>query len=268
MGTGGSRRLPVNPLLEASAPLVIGHRGAAAEAPENTLPSFSRALEREADALELDVHVTADGVPVVIHDATLERTTDRTGPVAAVTLKQLGHADAGARFTPDGGRTFPWRGRGVTVPTLAEVLAATKQTPLIVEVKDPAGAGAVRAVLERQRARQRCVLGSFHAAALVPFREAGYATAGTRGEVAKALAGALVGLAPHGAWQVLTVPEYYRGIPLAAAPLLRAVARSGRPVHVWTVDDPVRAGALWRRGATGIITNDPGKMTAARPMLP
>ncbi|HUK64913.1 MAG TPA: glycerophosphodiester phosphodiesterase family protein, partial [Dongiaceae bacterium] len=105
-----------NPLLDPGARLVIGHRGAAAEAPENTMASFERAAELGVDALEFDVHVTADGHAVVIHDPTLRRTTDRDGAVAALTLEQLRAADAGARFTRDGA-TFPFRGRGVRVPT-------------------------------------------------------------------------------------------------------------------------------------------------------
>jgi glycerophosphoryl diester phosphodiesterase len=76
----------VNPLLDLDARPVIGHRGASGHAPENTLPSFALALAQGADALELDVHLTADGTPVVLHDATLDRTTDRRGPVAALAL--------------------------------------------------------------------------------------------------------------------------------------------------------------------------------------
>lgn len=253
----------MNALLETARPLVIGHRGTAAAAPENTLPSFALALDHGADALELDVRMTADGVPVVIHDETLDRTTDRTGPVSQLTLKQLGQADAGGWFTPDGGTTFPWRGRSVTVPTLAEVLAATRQVPLIVDVKELAAGEAIRDVLERHRARERCVVGSFQAAALGPFRAAGYATAASRGEVARLLVGSLAGLGPRGAYRMLTVPEYYRGIPVAIRPLIRSARKRGCPVHVWTVDDPVRAQALWRRGVTGIISNVPSVMTKA-----
>ena len=122
-------------LLDPARRIVIGHRGAAAEAPENTLSSFTRALSAGADALELDVRVTADGVPVVIHDPTLDRTTDRAGAVASLSVQEVRAADAGARFTPDGGASLPFRGQGVTVPTLAEVLQRFPGTPLVVELK-------------------------------------------------------------------------------------------------------------------------------------
>ena len=100
----------MNPLLDPAARLVIAHRGSSAEAPENTLPAFEAAVARGADAIELDVRLTADGAPVVIHDATLDRTTDRTGPVAALTLAELRAVDAGWHFTPDLGHTHPYRG--------------------------------------------------------------------------------------------------------------------------------------------------------------
>ena len=108
----------MNPLLDPDARLVIAHRGSSSEAPENTLRAFEAAVGRGADAIELDVRLTADGAPVVIHDATLDRTTDRTGPVAALTLAELRAVDAGWHFTFDQGRTNPCRGSDVRIPTL------------------------------------------------------------------------------------------------------------------------------------------------------
>src|ERR1044071_2266469 len=101
-------------------PRLFGHRGAAGLFPENTMPSFRQAVEDGADALELDVHATRDGVVVVIHDGTLERTTDALGPVRDLTFAELGRCDAGFHFSD--GRGHPFRGRGVRVPALAEVL--------------------------------------------------------------------------------------------------------------------------------------------------
>src|SRR5512140_1883598 len=100
-------------------PRVFGHRGAAGVAPENTLVSFRRACADGADVFELDVHATADGEIVVLHDPTLERTTDGAGPVSTIRFAELERLDAGFRFSVDGGRTFPFRGRQVRVPRLA-----------------------------------------------------------------------------------------------------------------------------------------------------
>ncbi|HEY7614826.1 MAG TPA: glycerophosphodiester phosphodiesterase family protein, partial [Gemmatimonadales bacterium] len=101
----------MNPLLDLTAHPVIAHRGASAEAPENTLPAFEAATKGGADAFELDVRLTADGAPVVIHDATLDRTTDRMGPVRGLTLAELRSVDAGSRFAPARGQEYPFRGQ-------------------------------------------------------------------------------------------------------------------------------------------------------------
>jgi glycerophosphoryl diester phosphodiesterase len=101
--------------------LVVAHRGASARAPENTMEAFRLAVEAGADAIECDVHLLADGGLAVIHDETIERTTDGRGRVAPLSADDLARLDAGARFPgPDG--SFPYRGRGLTVPTLVEVV--------------------------------------------------------------------------------------------------------------------------------------------------
>src|SRR5919204_389354 len=137
----------MNPLLDATARPVVAHRGASAGAPENTADAFELAIRHGADALELDVRLSADGVPVVIHDATLDRTTDGQGPVSGRTAAELQRLDAGARFTRDGGRTFPFRGQGSRIPTLADVLRAFPEVPLLVEIKEVGAQRAVREVL-------------------------------------------------------------------------------------------------------------------------
>ncbi len=101
--------------MAAAGVTVIGHRGASDEAPENTLPAFRRALELGADGFEFDVQLTADGQPVVIHDAVLDRTTTGSGPVAAASSDQIRALDAGGWFAP----AFT----GERVPTLEAVLA-------------------------------------------------------------------------------------------------------------------------------------------------
>src|SRR5690606_39178428 len=114
----------------------IAHRGGAALAPENTLAAFRMAVGAWAsDMIELDVRATRDGHCVVFHDATVDRTTDATGAVADFTLDQIRQFDAGHWFTPDGGTTFPFRGRGITVPTIDDVLGALPDTRLTIEVK-------------------------------------------------------------------------------------------------------------------------------------
>src|ERR671915_463263 len=140
-------------LLDTAAHPVIGHRGASAEAPENTLPSFLRAIEQGVDAIELDVHVTADDIPVVMHDPTVMRTTSGEGAIATTSLRRLRELDAGARFTPDRGATYPYRDTGVRVPTVEEVLdAIPSEMPMLIEVKAIHAQWALRRVLERFKA--------------------------------------------------------------------------------------------------------------------
>ena len=126
---------------------VVGHRGASAHRPENTMPSFGLAIEQGADAIELDVHRTSDGELAVIHDATLERTTDLTGAVAEMPMDAVRAADAGYRFQTDDG-AFPYSGQGLRVPTLPEVLDWLPDgTGLVVELKSRDAADATVAAL-------------------------------------------------------------------------------------------------------------------------
>ena len=253
-----------NVLLETNARIVVAHRGASSEAPENTLPAFERAVACGDDALEMDVHVTADGVPVVIHDATLDRTTSGSGSVAALTLAQVREADAGARFTPDGS-SWPFRGRGVQVPTLVEVLRAVPYLPFVIEIKSRAAQHAVRRVLLEQDAAARCLVASFDAAALAALREPPFMIGATRTDVARLCVGAPFGFAPaHPAYEAIFTPLYYGALRVVTKAFLALANRIARPVHVWTVDDVAVAAQLWREGATGIVTNTPARMVAQR----
>lgn len=125
-------------------PLVIAHRGASADAPENTLLAFLLAVQARADICELDVRLSKDSVLVVIHDATVDRTTNGRGKVSDFTLAELRALDAGYNFTTDSGKTYPYRGKGITIPTLEEVLAAHPNQKFLTELKDSRELAATR----------------------------------------------------------------------------------------------------------------------------
>ncbi len=255
----------MNPLLDLSARPVIAHRGASASRPENTLAAFDLAAQLGADALELDVHLSADGIPVVIHDITLDRTTDARGPVSRHTLAELQKIDAGARFTLDGGHTFPFRGQAVRIPALADVLAAFPDMPLLVELKEPWAQEAVRRVLLDQAAAERCVLASERGAALELFAEVPFLRAASREEISRLFWGATFGRVPVSVtYRVLSVPERYRGITVPTRAFCAAARRLGCPVHVWTVDTAAAARRLWRHGVAGIVTNAPEAIRVVR----
>ncbi|HET8650269.1 MAG TPA: glycerophosphodiester phosphodiesterase [Gemmatimonadales bacterium] len=254
-----------HPALDLAAHPIIAHRGGGGLAPENTIPAFARALELGAEVLELDVRATADGVPVVIHDPTLDRTTDRRGAVAKLTLQQIQQADAGARFTTDGGRSFPFRGKGIAVPTLADVLDAFPEAKLLIELKTAAVQSAVRRLLEEDQAAARCVLAAADEAALAAFRAPPFHVAASGPETGRLFRGSLLGGAPVAvSYHCLSVPLRYRGIPVATRRFIALARGLGVPVHVWTVDHPDTARRLWRRGVAGIVTNRPDLMLPAR----
>lgn len=244
---------------------VIGHRGAAAHAPENTIPSFRLALEQGADALEFDVHASADGVPVVIHDPDGLRTTGEPLVVAREPLARLRELDAGATFSPDGGRTRPWRGRGLRLPTLDEVLEAFPLVPLLVELKTPAVQAAVLAAIRAHGAAGRVAVGAVAHEALAGFRGTEVPVSGSRREIRALWLRARLGL---GAGRVrsamFSVPERWRGLRVPTRGFIRRANAAGAAVHVWTVDDGARARALWAAGVQGIVTNDPAAIVRAR----
>jgi glycerophosphoryl diester phosphodiesterase len=251
-------------LLDPAARPVIAHRGESAHAPENTMAAFERAVRLGADALELDVRLSADGVAVVHHDPTLDRTTSGAGPVAARTRAELQALDAGAHFTPDGGQRFPFRGTGVTVPALDEVLGAWPAVPVLIEIKVAEASAAVRRVLDRHAAAGRVVVASFLDAAVAPFRASPYATGAARGDVARLLAASLVGGRVRPRYRLASVPPTYNGLPLPLGRFARALRPAGVPVHVWTVDRPDEARRLWAAGVAGMVSNDPAAILAVR----
>jgi glycerophosphoryl diester phosphodiesterase len=255
----------VNPLLDLAARPVIAHRGASGLAPENTLPAFELAIRQGADALELDVRLTRDGAAVVIHDATLERTTDRSGPVLAHTLAELRTADAAARFTLDRGRTFPFRGTGVRIPTLAEVLWAFPKVPVLVEVKEPEVQETVRRVLLQEDAAERCVPASEDGGALQAFREPPFAFGACGSDIAQLYWAVMFRRRlPQAGYRFLSVPHRHRGLPVPTSRFVAAARSLGSPVHVWTVNDAATARRLWARGVAGIVTNVPQMVRDAR----
>src|SRR5688572_22071727 len=161
----------MNVMIDATCRPVIGHRGNRAFAPENTIQPFAQPVTAGADAIELDVHLSADGVAVVFHDPHVRRTTDGTGFVDRLTFRELRKLDAGARFTPDNGTTYPYRGLGHRIPSLEEVLEAFPATSILIEIKTATAAKETRRVIEKRQAEQRVLVDSYDDAALSPFAD-------------------------------------------------------------------------------------------------
>ena len=242
----------------------IAHRGASGYAPENTLLAFSRALELGADGLELDVQLSADNRLLVLHDATLERTTDGRGPVRRLPWSRLRWLDAGYRFSPDGGRSFPFRARGLRIPLLEEVLEAFPEVPITIEIKpqDPEAVYALVRLLRGRRDRARIVVASFHTDQLIRFRELlpDVATSAGVREVFRLRTG--LGRPPW-PFRLVQIPPAYPGrwplVRLDRPDWIAWLSAQGLVVHYWTVDDPEQMRRLLQRGAEGIITGYPDR---------
>ena len=257
----------MNLLLDPDAHPVIGHRGASGLAPENTMQSFALALAQGADALEFDVRLTADGIPVVLHDPTLRRTCDRIEPVEALSAAILAQADAGYHFSSDGGATWPFRDRQIGIPRVADVLDQFPETPFLIEVKEVRAARPLASLIRDRGASGRVVVASFLEEALLPFYEApAIPTGASRQGILRLWLSARTGLpAPRARYRAYAVPDRFRDrIHVPTPRFIRLARRAGCPVHVWTVNDPARAAYLWGQGAAGVITNFPGEMVQKR----
>ena len=253
--------------LDGPKPRLFAHRGGAREAPENTLAAFANGLRSGADRLELDVHGTADGHVVVIHDATLDRTTNGSGEVRAHTLAEIQRLDAGHHFRDESG-AYSFRGRGVRVPTLGEVVSGFPGVPLNIEIKqlEPAIEEAVLAVFDRFSARAQVLLAAEDGRIMRRIRAAaGGMLTGSSVEDVVAFAeaweaGVLASHRPPGV--ALQVPPDFLGKPLVTAELVEWAHRLGMEVHVWTIDGEAEMERLLGLGVDGIMTDLPHRAAA------
>jgi glycerophosphoryl diester phosphodiesterase len=255
-----STRTALHPFLAVPTPVGIAHRGGAEEAPENTLEAFGAAVALGYRHIETDAHVTRDGVVVAFHDARLDDVTDRTGAIAALTIADVESADAGFVFSPDGGRSFPFRGRGVRVPRLEELLLRWPLARVNIDPKHDSCVDPLMALVDRLGAWDRVNFGSFSDLRLRRIRRLGRGRASTSmGPVAATVArvAALCGRMPRLGATCVQVPIRTRGIRIVDAGFVRAAHRAGLHVHVWTVNDPSTMHALLDLGVDGIMTDRP-----------
>lgn len=256
-------------LLDPLARPVIGHRGNRAHSPENTIASLLEAVDLGVDAVEFDVRITLDGVAVLMHDDTLERTTNGHGPVASFRHSELAELDAGARFSGDHSNrpaNWPWRGKGVRIPTLDDVFDALPTTlPLIIELKTPEAASIVQKSIAKHDAAHRVVVAGFDAPSTRNLRGAGFALGACQKEIASLIVPALLRMTvSKPPFQAMCIPSSHWQIPLPLRSLIRAMQPHHVTTHIWTVNDPLHARSLWDLGVNGIITDDPRIILDAR----
>jgi glycerophosphoryl diester phosphodiesterase len=256
------------PFFAPGRPRVFAHRGGSALAPENTLAAFEAGLRVGADGLELDVHLSADGVPVVFHDDVLDRTTDATGRVSARTAAELARVDAGFRFQSARG-DYPFRGQGLGVPRLRDVLLRHRGVPIIVEMKLDSEELAAR-VADDIRAADAldsvCAAGyGSTSAATIRRLLPGIATSACHAEVRLAV------YRSWGRWPIkrpsfggYQVPEIAGRIRIVSPRFIRHAHAAGLEVQIWTVDAEADMDRLLGWGADALISNRPDLAVTVR----
>ena len=232
------------------------------------MPALDNGMALGADGLEIDVQLSADGIPVVIHDKTLDRTTDRVGPVRSLTVDELSRVDAGFHFELDGGH--PFRGKGIGVPTLEDVLRRHARARIIVEMKgaEPELARAVGSVIRRANAAAMVCVGSFEQASIDALRAEfpGIATSASQPEARWTLHRSWVrwpwqSRRPYVAFQV---PEHAGRMRVVSRTFVRHVHREGHVVQVWVVNERDDIHRLLDWGVDGIISDRPDTAVATR----
>ena len=257
-----------HPYFDLPLPIVVGHRGAAGERPENTLASFARGLEAGAAILESDLHLTRDGVVVMAHDETVDRTTNGRGPLRDLAFAELSKLDAAHRFSTDQGKSFPFRGQGFRIPSLEEVFKAFPGVRFNLELKRDEPALVERTVaLVRRADRAAITLLTAESDALMARLRAHLKSSGVpvalgaaAGDVLRFVRAALDGAAPPPEPMALQVPADFAGRPLVTGELVGYAHAHGVQVHVWTINDPREMERLLALGVDGLVTDFPERM--------
>ncbi|HHC09519.1 MAG TPA: glycerophosphodiester phosphodiesterase [Actinobacteria bacterium] len=250
--------MAVHPYLALEHPIRLAHRGSRILWPENTMYAFAEAVEGLGYRyLEIDVRMTRDRVVVVHHDATVDRTTNGTGPLLAYSWEELSRLDAAHRFDPE--HDFPLRGKGIGVPRLAEVLSTWPEVHLNIDLKAPGIEWAVAEEIWRHDATDRVLIGSFHDRRIARFRRI------TKGEVAVSAgpravatlyAASRLGRTFSRGYAAFQLPHDHRVLRIDER-LVAAVHAAGAQLHLWTVNEPEDMHRFLDLGVDGIVTDRP-----------
>lgn len=248
-------------------PLIIAHQGGDGLWPGNTMYAFERAVEMGADVLEMDMHSTADGVLVLMHDQTVERTTDGTGYLKEMLWADVQKLDAGYDWSPDGGQTFPYRGQGIIVPALEELFQRFPTMPMNIEIKQVQSPVVVEAfcqLIRQHEMQEKVLVASFWPEHMENFRQncPEVATSFYEDEVRLFFGLNLAFLA--GIYSppamALQLPEYSGSIHLLTPPLVQGAHGRNLSVHPWTINEVADMQRMLDLGVDGIITDYPDRL--------
>ena len=250
-------------------PLVIAHQGGDGIWPGDTMFAYENAVKIGADVLEMDAHITKDGQIVLMHDEKVDRTTDGTGLIENLTLDQLKQLDTAYQWSNDDGKTFPYRGQGIQVPTLDELFQKFPQMRYVIEIKltqNPIDKPLCDLIRKRNM-QDQVVIASFHDEAMQNFRATcpEVATSASRGEVTtfvilgKVFLSGLV-LPQYQSIQPPYDPAESKNIPIMTQRFIREAHAKNIAVEPWTVNDPELMKQYIEWGVDGIMTDRPDLM--------
>jgi glycerophosphoryl diester phosphodiesterase len=246
-------------------PINVAHRGGAKVVPEDTIEGFREGFAMGGGVVECDVHASAEGTIVVIHDAVVDRTTDGMGPVAEKSVSELQRLDAGYRFSLDRGLTFPWRAKGVRIPTLEALYEAFPDAPFNIEIKGRRSGieVAVFGQIEAAGATERTLVVSDNQGTISRFRKASQGKVATASSTVELLRYWILHMLHLGGlydppFQALQPPEKYKGVVrVVTRRFVREAHDRDLRVDVWTIDDEPAMRRLLSFGVDGIMTDRP-----------
>ena len=245
---------------------VIAHRGGRGLGPENTLAVFRLALEKGADVLEMDVRSTSDNHLIVLHDGTVDRTTDGNGAANEMPLSQLKKLDAGYRWSDNSGKSYPFRNRGITIPTLHEVFKAIDRIRMIIEIKEnqPNMSQRLCNEIHQHRRMSSVLVASIHSKVLNKFRTIcpDVATAASPTEAMWFYYLSRIGLTAMYSPEenALLVPKTFKGRHVITNQFIGAAHQRHLKVAVWTVNSEENMRQLINMGVDGILTDYPDRL--------
>ena len=248
----------LNPL-----PRVVAHRGDSINYPENTLPAFISAVKMDIDVVETDIHITKDGELVIWHDPTLEIYRNGSGRIESHTLAELKELDAGYTFTKDGGKTFPFRGKGVQICTLSEALEACPEQRFNIDLKskDIKIVDAFIKTIREHNAQNRVCGASFHLSNLKELRKKApdILTSITTLEVIPILLRQKLHILPKSFNRkiIFQIPRSQWGIKVVTPDFVKQMHKRGAIVMVWTINDEASMRELFAMGVDSVMTDDP-----------
>jgi glycerophosphoryl diester phosphodiesterase len=252
-------------IFDIERPLIMAHRGESENTPENTMLALESAASIGVDVLESDVHLTKDDEIVLFHDEDLERTTGKSGTIRSYTLDELRQIDFGYTFTPDGGATFPFRGKGHTIVTLQEAFNRFPDTIFNLDIKDtfPAAPAELAKLIVDTDRSDSVIIASFHNAQMERFRELmpNIPTSAHPGEVTRFVLNTKIGFPRINSkdihYRAFQVPTKSGPLKVVTKKFVRKAHDYNLAVHVWTINDSPTMNHLLDLGVDGIFTDNP-----------